>query len=143
MTRPNSWESVWDDLNDSYLALAQLVLATSPDLTWTADHYDNQTRPFWATAAFSRPTSGTDEDVVVSVDVARRDGRYVWTSDVAIGTGYVLVDGPTHSGPTSAPLSSWVGQALSDTHVFMLEQGHRICALLAQEGDLYEVRDTY
>ena len=124
MTTP--WEATWASINVGFTSLAVELRATNPALWWSCGHAENEAFPFWAYASFSRSRDSGEEDVVVSLSFKDVDGRLSFTSDVALGDGQIVVDGPSADEPDDSDRTRWVedqtaaGLEFVRTHVGML-----------------------
>lgn len=117
--RLSTWGDVWDVLNETFVALAAELVAVNPGLHWTVDHYENESFPLRGYLSFSGRGTAGEEDVVIMVQVHRRDDSLRWTSDIANGDGEVLAEGPTHEAAVSTQLARWVADALQQTLEFL------------------------
>lgn len=87
------WEDAWDVLNEHFRRIAGSLSAKHPMMSWSCGHSDNEQFPFRAYASFSGGGSA-ETDVVISVDVLRKDGELWYSTDIALEDGQVLADGP-------------------------------------------------
>ena len=87
------WEDTWEVLNEHFSRVAEYLLADHPMMTWSCGHSDNEAFPFRAYASFSGRGSA-ETDVVISVDVLKKEGELWYSTDVALEDGQVLAEGP-------------------------------------------------
>lgn len=109
-----TWDDVWSALQQEYVRLAAEITVHTAELIVRSDRSANAAFPFRSYLSFRR-ANAEDEDVVVSVDCWNNNDTVECKCDVARGTGYVLVDGPTaviaHSElQSSSALTEWVAQ---------------------------------
>lgn len=88
------WETVWDDLSETFQRIVASLGSRFPEMSWTSGHNDNRFFPFRAYAALN---SGRDcsEDVIASIDFRRRDGKLYYSADIGFDDGEILADGPS------------------------------------------------
>ena len=87
------WEDAWEVLNEHFRRVAESLMAHHPVMTWLCGHSDNEAFPFRAYASFSG-RGPAETDVVISVDVLKKEGELWYSADVALEDGQVLADGP-------------------------------------------------
>ena len=119
MRRLNSWEDVWDVLNEAFVHLAENLHGQLPQLTWQVGHLETETFPFAGYISFSREGVRGQEDLVVSIGVQCGNGRLEWTVDLSLGDGEVLADGPSIDVQAGEPLHAWVVGPLQETLDFV------------------------
>jgi hypothetical protein len=87
------WEDAWEVLNEHFRRVAESLMAHHPVMTWLCGHSDNEAFLFRAYASFSG-RGPAETDVVISVDVLKKEGELWYSADVALEDGQVLADGP-------------------------------------------------
>jgi hypothetical protein len=88
------WDDAWEILSDRFRRIASSLMKAHPTMTWSCGHSDNESFPFRAYASFSG-RGRQETDVVISVDVLRRDDGLQFSSDLALEDGQILADGPS------------------------------------------------
>lgn len=99
------WEDAWEVLNEHFRRVAESLMAQHPVMTWSCGHSDNEAFPFRAYASFSG-RGQVETDVVISVDVLKKDGELSYSADVALEDGQVLADGPFGSIQITGDIAS-------------------------------------
>lgn len=93
------WDEVSRTLQLEFDRLVESVAAARPSTFSSSHWFSNDTCPLIGTLSFSRTSDPAgDEDVVVSIEVTRRDGQLHLSSDISRGTGFILADGPQRIG---------------------------------------------
>lgn len=99
------WEDAWEILNEHFRQVAESLLAEHPAMSWSCGHSDNEAFPFRAYASFSG-RGPAETDVVISVDVLKKEGELCYSTDIALEDGQVLADGPTGTIRITGDLAS-------------------------------------
>ncbi len=130
---------VWDRLNDGFLELYGAVIRNTATVRWQAAASDNAYHHLMAYAEFDRVGCPEEEDLVISVSVAKSPGRGNWVADAGQSAGLVLHDGVERFAPDTDPLSRWIGEALADTLEWIRAETPNFIAYLNQEPTPYDV----
>jgi hypothetical protein len=115
------WDDAWETLSDRFRRVASSLMNAHPTMTWSCGHSDNESFPFRAYASFSG--RGQETDVVISVDVLRRDDELHLNSDLALEDGQILADGPSdvlQLTADSARLRMRIEETISEVADFIL-----------------------
>jgi len=103
------WEDAWEILNEHFQRVAESLSAEHPTMSWSCGHSDNEAFPFRAYASFSgRGPAKTD--VIISVDVLKKEGELWYSTDIALEDGQVLADGPTGTIRVTGDIASLRGR---------------------------------
>lgn len=99
------WEDAWEILNEHFRRVAESLSAEHPTMSWSCGHSDNEAFPFRAYASFSG-RGPAEADVVISVDILKKEGELRYSTDIALEDGQVLADGPTGTIRVTGDLAS-------------------------------------
>lgn len=131
--------AIWERLNDAFLEIYSEILRHTATVKWHVWAWDNHYHHLSATADFERVGCDDDEDLVLTVSIAKRDGMVHWQTDAAQNRGLVLADGPERLIPDAQPLSSWIGEAADDAIAWFKAETPNFIAYLNREPTPYDV----
>jgi len=136
---PLTLETLWDSLNDQFIALYAEILRSTATVQWQAGHSDNQFYLMSAYASFRRVGCDDDQDLVIEVNLHRHASTVTWTADAGQSAGLMLADGPVMSVHESVVLSSWIGEAMDQTTRWLKAETPNFIAYLNQEPTPYDL----
>jgi hypothetical protein len=129
------WEEAWERLNVELVRVASEVMTKSQLFWWRAGHDDNEAFPFRAHMSFGRLDGAPgEEELVVSVDFHKRDGLLTCATDICMGDGQILAQGPAGSIALSSDVRTirlWIESQVEEAVAFVREQRSAISQWLA------------